>query len=39
MNQLNYLPELFLFNRANPDRSSSAANEIFKSVFHDDIKR
>lgn len=33
------LPESLICILANPDKSSSAANETFKSVFHEDINR
>lgn len=33
------LPESFICILANPDKSSSAANETFKSVFHEEISR
>jgi hypothetical protein len=33
------LPESLICILANPDKSSSAANETFKSVFQDDINR
>lgn len=34
-----YLPESLIFIRAKPESNSKAANETFKSVFHDEINR
>jgi hypothetical protein len=34
-----FLPESLICIRAKPDKSSKAANDTFKSVFHEEISR